>query len=77
MLIFKDVDSYLMVQVINLSWHEAEELVIGQVDRRNDQDILKGIVTNQPPVKVFVTGNDYLTIIGYRHSLRSLLRQSL
>jgi len=34
-------------------------------------------VTNQPSVKVFVTGNDYLTIIGYRHSLRSLLRLSL
>ena len=34
-------------------------------------------VTNQPSVKVFVTGNDYLTIIDYRHSLRSLLRLSL
>jgi len=34
-------------------------------------------VTNQPPMKVFITGNDYLTIIGYRHSLRSLLRLSL
>jgi len=39
--------------------------------------ILHAAVTNQPPMKVFVTGNDYLTIIGYRHSLRSLLRLSL
>ena len=31
-------------------------------------------VTNQPPLQVFVTGNGYLTIIDYRHSLRSLLR---
>jgi len=35
------------------------------------------VVTNQPPMKVCITGNDYLTIIGYRHSLRSLLRISL
>jgi len=34
-------------------------------------------VTNQPSVKVFVMGNNYLTIIDYRHSLRRLLRLSL
>jgi len=40
-------------------------------------DIKTAYVTNQPSLKVFLTGNDYLTIIGYRYSLRSLLRLSL
>jgi len=42
-----------------------------------DRTGLEGIVTNQPPLQVFVTGNDHLTIIGYRLSLPSLLRLSL
>ena len=50
---------------------------LDNMPRPGHPPVLSQPVTNQPSVKVFVTGNDYLTIIGYRHSLRSLLRLSL
>jgi len=39
MLIFEDVDSYKMAQVINQSWTEPEDLVIGPAGGRNVQQI--------------------------------------
>ena len=48
----------------------------GESDDITDNDSQLGfqsLVTNQPSLQVFITGNDYLTIIDYRNSLCSLL----
>ncbi|KAG0130835.1 hypothetical protein HOY82DRAFT_608717 [Tuber indicum] len=54
----ENIDSYRMAQVINQSWIEAEDLVIGPGGRRNIQQIEKSITGR--------TGSRWLSKLGFK-----------